>query len=51
MGISGLRSAAFRPFAVIQESAVYQRPVEHVHPDLVGIVEKLRLLGCVCGDL
>jgi len=51
MGISGLRRAAFRPSAVIQEGTVYQGPVEHVHSDLVGIFEKLCLLGCVCGDL
>jgi hypothetical protein len=51
MGVSGIRSVAFRPRAVIQESTVHQGAAEHVFADAMGIFKEFSLLGNVCDDL
>ena len=51
MGISGVRSVAFRPRTVAQESTVHQGAADHVLADALGIFEELCLLGRVCDDL
>ena len=51
MGVSGIRSFAFRPRAVIQESTVHQGAAEHVFADTMGILKEFRLLGHVRDDL
>jgi len=51
MGISGVRSVAFRPCVVVQESAVHQGSAEHVSADVMEIFKEFCLLGRVCDDL
>ena len=51
MGVSGLRSVAFRSLVVASEGTFHPGTAENALANVMGIFEELRLLGHVCYDL